>query len=280
MNKKMKSAKKTVRDLAIIVELQETRIEELENIIKDILNVKIKDLEEREVKTENKINSLTEKIKKDNADDIDSICNGKSVPHKRSSDFEVHVKNAQESYKCEECGKSFMVKWRLRKHMSIHSWTFIPTCHYYNNKKTCPFEALGCMFVHKLAEWCRYGKICRKKLCSFQHENESERKEKLKSVLDINSRETVDKQSDHVDNNVDNTDDNEILSDSFLEGIMKERESKVENMFAGDEFEGINDEVVNTSTPLKYYPDCENCKDLFNDCVECILREMRETDKQ
>ena len=37
-------------------------------------------------------------------------------------------------------------------------------------------------------------------------------------------------------------------------------------------------EILETSTPLKYYPDCEDCTDNSN-CVKCIIRNIRETDE-
>ena len=99
----------------------------------------------------------------------------------KNSDLEIHIKNLhteKESYRCEECGKTFALKWRLKKHSSIHSSSDIKGCHYFNNGKTCPFESLGCMFAHKLMGICKFEKGCKNKLCSFQHktENKTERK--------------------------------------------------------------------------------------------------------
>ena len=42
-------------------------------------------------------------------------------------------------------------------------------CHYFNNRKTCPFDEIGCMFAHETSEMCRFDKICNNKLCPFQH---------------------------------------------------------------------------------------------------------------
>ena len=68
----------------------------------------------------------------------------------RFSDLESHIKTFHENhpeFKCEVCEKTFVLKWRLRKHMKIHNGHVQP-CHYYNNNKTCPFEELGCKFNH------------------------------------------------------------------------------------------------------------------------------------
>ena len=93
------------------------------------------------------------------------------------SDLEEHIKNIhleKDKYKCDECGKSFVLKWRLKKHLTIHSDQDIKGCHYFNNQKTCPFETLGCMFAHKLMGECKFKKKCNNKLCSYQHETGSE----------------------------------------------------------------------------------------------------------
>ena len=94
------------------------------------------------------------------------------VGFKKSSDLEVHIKithSSTEKFECEQCGKQFFLKWRLTKHQNIHNSETTKKCHYFNNKKNCPFEAIGCMFLHSYAENCRYGKHCKIKMCSFQH---------------------------------------------------------------------------------------------------------------
>ena len=88
----------------------------------------------------------------------------------RNSDLEVHIKENHEANRkseCEICGKTFALRWRLRKHLSIHTSLTIKKCHYFNNKKSCPFEEIGCMFEHILSETCTYGKSCSNKLCSY-----------------------------------------------------------------------------------------------------------------
>ena len=60
----------------------------------------------------------------------------------KNSDFELHVKGmhaSTEKFECEKCDKSFVLKWRLRKHQEIHDSSSVKKCHYFNNKKFCPF---------------------------------------------------------------------------------------------------------------------------------------------
>ena len=51
-------------------------------------------------------------------------------------------------FKCEKCDKTFVLRWRLRKHLSGHETKI--KCYYFNNGKDCPFEMIGCKFRHEL----------------------------------------------------------------------------------------------------------------------------------
>ena len=67
------------------------------------------------------------------------------------------------------CDKTFVLKWRLRKHLEGHSKDCGKFCHYFNNEKVCPFEKIGCKFLHKDSEVCYFGRKCRNKLCQYKH---------------------------------------------------------------------------------------------------------------
>ena len=43
-------------------------------------------------------------------------------------------------------------------------------CHYFNNQKKCPFEEIGCMFLHADSEDCKFQNTCNKNLCQFKHQ--------------------------------------------------------------------------------------------------------------
>ena len=69
----------------------------------------------------------------------------------RSCELECHIKEhhkAYAEYVCEECDKTFVTKWRLKKHKSIHSGNIKTLCYYSKNNLFCPFEELGCKFKH------------------------------------------------------------------------------------------------------------------------------------
>ena len=71
----------------------------------------------------------------------------------KNCDLESHIEKSHGSVKkieCDKCGKEFVLKWRLKKHQDMHTNQNIRKCHYFNNQKKCPFEAIGCMFVHSL----------------------------------------------------------------------------------------------------------------------------------
>ena len=64
---------------------------------------------------------------------------------------------------------SFLLKWRLKKHIETHNEEKIRTCYYYNNKSECPFSEMGCKFLHVRAGKCKYGSDCKTKLCQYSH---------------------------------------------------------------------------------------------------------------
>ena len=75
---------------------------------------------------------------------------------------------AIEKYKCDKCDKTFLLKWRLRKHREGHEKNS-KKCHYFNNNLICCNDKIGCMFDHKLSGPCEFGSTCVFNLCPFQH---------------------------------------------------------------------------------------------------------------
>ena len=57
----------------------------------------------------------------------------------------------------------------MKKHEEMHDSQCARNCHYFNNRKPCPFEELGCMFLHEEARICKHGESCSKNLCSYKH---------------------------------------------------------------------------------------------------------------
>ena len=90
----------------------------------------------------------------------------------KNCELEVHIKNQHKKvkeYTCDLCDKTFVLEWRLIKHQENHKYPTRIKCHYFNNEKDCPFEEIGCMFAHEESGVCKFGQMCGKKLCSYQH---------------------------------------------------------------------------------------------------------------
>ena len=53
---------------------------------------------------------------------------------------------------CEICGNTFKknLKWRMKKHKSIHEGANKPY-KYFQHGQVCPFNEVGCKFVHEEA---------------------------------------------------------------------------------------------------------------------------------
>ena len=84
-------------------------------------------------------------------------------------ELEIHLKihSEAETYQRDECDKSFVLKWRLEKHKKGHRGKIF--CHFYNNMKHCPYEKIGCMFLHEDSETCKFGVKCTNEMCQFKH---------------------------------------------------------------------------------------------------------------
>ena len=72
------------------------------------------------------------------------------------------------SHNCVICGKEFVAKWRLDKHIKSHSER-VKYCHYFNNNKACPYQNVGCKFRHADSPLCKYRSTCTFNLCQFKH---------------------------------------------------------------------------------------------------------------
>ena len=77
----------------------------------------------------------------------------------------------------------------------MHKREVTKHCHYYNNDKICPFEELGCMFLHKTSETCKYDQECSKVLCAFKHPEANPRRTKgdelTAEIIEVTDDESV-----------------------------------------------------------------------------------------
>ena len=128
-------------------------------------------------------------------------CKKCETTFERNSDLEVHITNNHEGtdqHSCDICGKTFVLKWRLKKHTDGHNNKSQKYCHYYNNDKSCPYEEIGCKFQHQISEKCVFGQKCKNKLCQFKHEVLIENHEKVIDVLENEVIEEFEKDEQNI----------------------------------------------------------------------------------
>ena len=80
------------------------------------------------------------------------LCENKFTRH---CDLEIHLKTKHEErqeFTCTKSEKTLVTKWRLKKHLKIQSEANTKPCIYFMGRVECPFEELGCKFLHSFAE--------------------------------------------------------------------------------------------------------------------------------
>ena len=93
----------------------------------------------------------------------------------KTYELEKHLEmHKEKEFECTTCGKRFQLEWRLKKHISSHDLKTLKQCHYFNNGKSCPFDEIGCMFLHVVSPKCIFNRMCKKKMCPFQHDKQNE----------------------------------------------------------------------------------------------------------
>ena len=78
-------------------------------------------------------------------------CNICEQSFKRNCDLEKHMDRQHvesERLKCAKCEKTFLLNWRLEKHELMHE-KIVKPCKYFISNLDCPFEQLGCKFLHQ-----------------------------------------------------------------------------------------------------------------------------------
>ena len=99
-------------------------------------------------------------------------CNICGDTFSKNHELEEHMLNTHKEVKqfsCDQCDMSFVLQWRLKKHVKEHQQLYRRRCHYYNNNKDCPFSKIGCKFIHDIAPECTYGSTCSRTKCQYQH---------------------------------------------------------------------------------------------------------------
>ena len=118
--------KKTKEENTVAINSLETKIDILDKEI-EMTNKKVQDAVD---KTNNKLN-----IEKS----VNLMgCNVCQRRFNRHVDLENHIRSSHakhQVYQCDQCEKSFVLRWRLKKHMNLHTKKNIQPCHYFSNNK-------------------------------------------------------------------------------------------------------------------------------------------------
>jgi len=165
----MTSSRLTIKSLNEEIKKLRQKIEEI-----DLLKMKVKDLETALEGMKKQDKNVDLRLHSKTKHDTLSVnCNFCKMVFSKKYDLELHLEtehNIKKEFKCDECEMSFVMRWRLQKHMGIHEQKTISKikfCHYFNND----IAKLGCMFKHEIAPLCHYQERCSKKLCQFKHTN-------------------------------------------------------------------------------------------------------------
>ena len=111
--------------------------------------------------------------------------------------FDGHAKTCKKS-SCDQCDKTFTSNTILNKHIKIVHDKIKLYCYYFNNDQECPFDD-KCIFLHEESEDCKFGELCERNFCMFQHGDN-----------DSSSEEGEDESDDNVeDENLENEDTTE-----------------------------------------------------------------------
>ena len=159
-------AMERIKELEVENLTNKTRLELLESWILKLadeetkLKVKIKQLEDtgKSSHLEPKIDALVKEVNdlKDKSltpavclkSKSCSECNETFSKNFELENHMVKVHGCEQPHSCDICGKKFYLKWRLKKHGSVHSGNVKP-CKYLEDGKACPYDEVGCKYNHE-----------------------------------------------------------------------------------------------------------------------------------
>ena len=120
-----------------------------------------RNLQEQKKKPKQDILESTDRTKCDNMKTDKKLtkhkllkCQVCEMEFEKFCDLEWHLKAKHEEctkFECDQCQKTFVTEWRLKKHSKIHSNKITKQSHFFTNNVRCPFDELGCKFLHTLS---------------------------------------------------------------------------------------------------------------------------------
>ena len=142
--------------------------------------------------------------------------------YKSEKDLTLHQK-MHGNFKCEKCDYEFDVPELLEKHVSAVHGKMKIFCHYFNNKKECPFEG-SCIFAHDESPDCKFGKNCERIMCMFSHE------ERDVSDTEEDDDESENENDDDENNDEVNNDDEVIVKIGDIEPSLRKVEEAMDKV--------------------------------------------------
>ena len=169
-----------ITKLEVDEKTSKSRIESLESWIQKH-DEKLKEIGERGEKDHENIEMLKKKlvslegVPKHTKDKtrIEKKCKHCEQTFSRNCDLEKHMDEHEETgkgFKCNTCEKTFYLKWRQNKHEKNHHTIGVNHCRYFSHQEPCPYEAIGCKFLHVQSEVCSLDE-CHDLLCPLTHQN-------------------------------------------------------------------------------------------------------------
>ena len=159
-------------------------------------------------------------------------CRVCEMEFERFCDLEWHLKAKHKEctqFECDQCQKTFVTEWRLRKHTKIHSNKITKQCHYFMNNVRCPFDDLGCKFLHVISYNSGLKKVDDSKSKEFNTMEDS-----AENDIDVNNTEMT--------NSIDTSENGR--ENTFFTSTPKSKKQSCEDCL--DEWECINCLVINT----------------------------------
>ena len=183
--KELKSLKENTDESMYVKESQISKYFEQElEILKDSRDEDINNIKKEREKLESELREIEVKMNRLEAEVVKLTTHSQMKREKTMKCFEcnkvftshshlekhIEEEHVPEYIKCNKCEMHFRTKWRLMKHHKIHDENLkLRRCHYFNSGKKCPFENLGCKFLHEFSEVCNQGRRCRRHMCQFRH---------------------------------------------------------------------------------------------------------------
>ena len=214
----------------------QTKLEKVEQSIRaidEMLKIALSENEDLKRKectlTQSKTFIMKKHFETKHDEQLTKACNVCDQTFEENHELEAHLKThtGVETFPCDICGKGFFLKWRLKKHIGGHYRK--RHCHFFNNGKACPFQDIGCKFQHQVSPICKFQR-CKIALCQYRHNATNvtvetvEVNDKTESAIDI------DKFCDEKCSTYEDYEEEDLLSDSFIDKIMKDGEIKLKSV--------------------------------------------------